>query len=299
MKTDPAIVDFVGADGVFLDTTYCNPKFVFPSQDESMRYIVETVERIRDEKEGLGKSVLFLVATYVVGKERILVEIARQCNCLVYVDGRKMEILRALGFGDCGVFTEDASASNVHVIGWNLLGETWPYFRPNFVKMKEIMAERGYSKAVGFVPTGWMYETKRDGFSVRTKDSCEIHLVPYSEHSSYDELREYVRFLRPKRVIPTVGLDVGKLDSKHAVAMQKHFSGLVDEMAIKHEFLMGFHRMTLETDEKDGVGADVGSNEEVEKENEADRPSKSMEIIGNTLGSFGMNDRSPPVSEKL
>ncbi|XXG83806.1 hypothetical protein AAC387_Pa10g1480 [Persea americana] len=289
MKTDPAIVDFVGADGVFLDTTYCNPKFVFPSQDESMRYIVETVERIRDE-EGLGNSVLFLVATYVVGKERILVEIARRCNCLVYVDGRKMEILRALGLGDCGVFTEDASASNVHVIGWNLLGETWPYFRPNFVKMKEIMVERGYSKAVGFVPTGWMYETKRDGFSVRTKDSCEIHLVPYSEHSSYDELREYVRFLRPKRVIPTVGLDVGKLDSKHAVAMQKHFSGLVDEMAIKHQFLMGFHRMTLETDEKDGVGADVGSNEEVEKENEADRP--SMEIVGNTLGSFGVNDQN-------
>lgn len=290
MKTDPALVDFVGADAVFLDTTYCNPKFSFPSQEESTRYIAETVERIRDENEGLGNSVLFLVATYVVGKEKILVEVSRRCNCLVYVDDRKMGILRALGFGDCGVFTEDASASNVHVIGWNFLGETWPYFRPNFVKMKEIISERGYKKAVGFVPTGWMYETKRDGFAVRKKDSCEIHLVPYSEHSSYDELREYVRFLRPKRVVPTVGLDVGKLDSKHAVAMQKHFSGLVDEMAVKHEFLMGFHRRSLETDEKDAIGGDVDSNEEVETEKEVERPSKSMEIIETTHGSFGMNE---------
>ena len=41
-------------------------------------------------------------------------------------------------------------------------------------------------------------------------------LVPYSEHSNYDELREYLRFLKPKREIPTVGSDVEKIDSKHA-----------------------------------------------------------------------------------
>jgi len=153
-----------------------------------------------------------------------------------------MEILTVLGFGgENGVFTEDAAVTDVHVIGWNILGETWPYFRPNFVKMKEIMLERGYMKAIGFVPTGWMYETKKEGFAVRVKDSLEIHLVPYSEHSSYDELREYVKFLHPKRVIPTVGVNAGKLDSKEAIAMQKHFSGLVDETANKQEFLMAFH----------------------------------------------------------
>jgi DNA ligase-1 len=27
-----------------------------------------------------------------------------------------------------------------------------------------------------------------------------VHLVPYSEHSSYEELREYVRFLKPHQV---------------------------------------------------------------------------------------------------
>ncbi|PQQ10934.1 DNA ligase 6 isoform X5 [Prunus yedoensis var. nudiflora] len=152
----------------------------------------------------------------------------------------KMAVLRVLGYGESGVFTEDECESDVHVVGWNVLGETWPYFRPNFLKMKEIMVEKGYSKVVGFVPTGWTYEVKRNKFSVRSKDSFEIHLVPYSEHSNYDELREYVRFLKPKHVIPTVGLDVEKLDSKHANKMQKHFAGLVDEMANKKEFLRAF-----------------------------------------------------------
>jgi len=55
-------------------------------------------------------------------------------------------------------------------------------------------------QVVGFVPTGWMYEMKRKAFPVREKGSCFIHLVPYSEHSSYSELREYVRFLKPHKV---------------------------------------------------------------------------------------------------
>ncbi len=58
-------------------------------------------------------------------------------------------------------------------------------------------------QVVGFVPTGWMYEMKRKAFPVREKGSCFIHLVPYSEHSSYSELREYVRFLKPHKVHKT------------------------------------------------------------------------------------------------
>ncbi|XP_052195716.1 DNA ligase 6 isoform X2 [Diospyros lotus] len=244
MKLDPVLSDFVGSDAVFLDTTYCNPKFVFPPQEESIDYIVSVIERNGVENQGPAKSILFLVATYVIGKERILLEISRRCKRKVHVDGRKMTILCILGIGKDGTFTEDESESDVHVVGWNLLGETWPYFRPNFVKMKEIMNEKGYSKVVGFVPTGWTYEVKHKKFAVRIKDVFEIHLVPYSEHSNYDELREYVKFLKPKRVIPTVGVDIEKLDGKHAKSMQKHFSGLVDEMAIKQEFLMGFlHRI--------------------------------------------------------
>ncbi|XP_047954585.1 DNA ligase 6 [Salvia hispanica] len=270
MKNENAISEFIGADAVFLDTTYCNPKFVFPSQEESIEYIVGVIERLGFEN---AKNVLFLVATYVIGKERILLEISRRCKRKIHVNERKMAILSALELGETGVFTLDESESDVHVVGWNVLGETWPYFRPNFTKIGEIMSERGYSKVVGFVPTGWTYELKRNKFSVRTKDSFEIHLVPYSEHSNYDELREYVKFLKPKRVIPTVGADVEKIDSKHANAMQKHFAGLVDEMAIKQEFLMSFARGgTKAVDE----GKDIPSrSDDVIIEEKEDAPSSA------------------------
>ncbi|XP_057757120.1 DNA ligase 6 isoform X1 [Arachis stenosperma] len=265
MILEPAIVDFVGCDAVFLDTTYCNPKFVFPSQEESVDYVVSVVKRVISDC-GDGSGVLFLVATYVIGKEKILVELARRVKRKVHVDARKMEVLRVLGYGESGVFTEDSSESNIHVVGWNVLGETWPYFKPNFVRMKEIMIERGYSKVVGFVPTGWTYEVKRNRFPVRSKDSFEIHLVLYSEHSNYEELREYVKFLKPRRVVPTVGLDVEKSDSKHADKMRKYFALLVDETANKQEFLKGFHRATGDTDFL--VEKDV---------NDGQKPGKNME----------------------
>lgn len=74
-------------------------------------------------------------------------------------------------------------------------------------------------QVVGFVPTGWMYEMKRRTYPVREKGPCKIHLVPYSEHSSYNELREYVRFLRPAQVILLSGATLLILDMKARAAV--------------------------------------------------------------------------------
>ena len=58
------------------------------------------------------------------------------------------------------------------------------------------------AQVIGWVPTGWTYENKRNMFPVKTKGHCSIHLVPYSEHSSYTELQTYVKFLRPHEARP-------------------------------------------------------------------------------------------------
>jgi len=306
MKEDAFLAEYVGADAVYLDTTYCNPKFVFPNQLESVGYVADTVfslmqgceARSVDEEElpasvdgeecidnegqaaekshasssdGYGelgqddedvfrvarqggmastsKSTLFLISTYVIGKEKILAAVARKCDCLIYVNERKLSILKCLKLEDMGIFTTDPTASNVHVVGWSFLGETWPYFRPNFGNMEKILADSGFSRVIGFIPTGWTYELRKKTFSVRRKGSCEIHLVPYSEHSNYDELREYVGYLRPKEIIPTVGLDGGGVDGKAVTTMRKHFRNLVDETASKRRFLKCFKRRGVEEGE--------------------------------------------------
>ncbi|KAH7544676.1 hypothetical protein FEM48_Zijuj01G0011000 [Ziziphus jujuba var. spinosa] len=70
--------------------------------------------------------------------------------------------------------------------------------------MKEIMVEKGCTRTLGFVPTGWTYEMKRNKFS----------------RNAY-----------------IVSLDVEKLYSKHVDKMKKHFGGIVNEMANKQELL--------------------------------------------------------------
>ena len=49
----------------------------------------------------------------------------------------------------------------------------------------------------------------RAGRGRRQKGSLILYSVPYSEHSSFTELREFVRWLQPAKIVPTVGNDRG------------------------------------------------------------------------------------------
>lgn len=64
-------------------------------------------------------------------------------------------------------------------------------------------------QVVGFVPTGWLHEmnkaARKGTFPSRTKGSCTVWLIPYSEHSSFVELKEYVAWLKPQQVCTDAG----------------------------------------------------------------------------------------------
>ena len=45
------------------------------------------------------------------------------------------------------VFTTDPKATPVHVASWGFLGDTWPYFRPNFVNMEAYREEHDVDEA--------------------------------------------------------------------------------------------------------------------------------------------------------
>merc|ERR1719153_65854 len=70
-----------------------------------------------------------------------------------------------------------------------------------------------FRHVLGVKPTGWTHGKGQDkeaslaGLRIVTRGQISLLEVPYSEHSSYSELRRFIKFLRIKdvsQVVPTV-----------------------------------------------------------------------------------------------
>ena len=262
-KTGQLLSHFIGCDAIFLDTTYCHPKHVFPASADTESYIANVVcdalnANTDDDEVGI------LISTYGIGKERILFSILDKCAHTkraqkIYVTERKLESLKCYvdEYTLQRCFTTDPASSNIHVVKWGTIGETWPYFRPNFVAMEEHRVRMKVQRCIGFVSTGWVAspsststraasQSGNTGNSaaadvratVRSKGKCDIHLVPYSEHSSFHELREYVKYIQPKKIVPTVGEGArGDAQSRARSKVLGYFHDLMDKTHAKRSFL--------------------------------------------------------------
>ena len=71
------------------------------------------------------------MAAYNIGKERVLSAIAAAAGVAICVSEEKHAVLSCLGLPDAEIYTTDATSTPVRVVGWGVLGETWPYFKPN------------------------------------------------------------------------------------------------------------------------------------------------------------------------
>jgi DNA cross-link repair 1A protein len=174
---------------LYLDTTYCSPKHVFPSQEKCVEQIVQIVKDLWEDQQ-----VLFLIGTYKIGKERILVELCRVLKCRIYAPKDKYELLQMMEFNmDC--FTMSEGKSRIHMVrigelSWNCLDAIRAKY-PN------------YKRIIGFRPTGWTFTSSKDCTKTE-KGNVTIYGIPYSEHSSFSELQEFVKFIKPQKLIPTV-----------------------------------------------------------------------------------------------
>lgn len=174
---------------LFLDTTYCKPQYTFEPQQRAINRIVETV---RCE---MSPQTLVVIGTYQIGKERVFLSVAAQLKVKVCVTKAKLALLRLLDLPDLDQHvTTNPLESTVHVI--SMFGMTHASlssvlngYRPRF------------SRLVAIRPTGWSHDQKRS--KATSGDVC-IYSVPYSEHSSFDELCMFVRFTQPVKIIPTV-----------------------------------------------------------------------------------------------
>ncbi|PNH05209.1 DNA cross-link repair 1 protein [Tetrabaena socialis] len=213
-------------DTVFLDTTYAAPKHTMPPQQEAIDMMAQAMREARAEEP----STLFVVAMYHIGKERALFGAAQQLGAKVrpapvsdvirrpvWCSDAKKAVLRLLDLPpeQMGMLVEDAREADVHVAGWGLRPEELQAYLDQF--------EGGWKRVVGVRATGWTLRQK-GGVSVRREGDVVILGVPYSEHSSWNDLCDAVSQLRPSRLIPTV--NAGTAEQRRALV--DRFAALMD-----------------------------------------------------------------------
>ncbi|KAL7521278.1 hypothetical protein ACHAWX_005956 [Stephanocyclus meneghinianus] len=207
-------------DEIFLDTTYCDPKYTLPTQDEAIAAAIKVVKDEISTANMMGTQTLLLFGSYTIGKEKIYLSVAEHLQTKVYVDKRRLRILSALEWPKerMNMFTTTKSESYLWVV---------PLGHVNFKKMPEYMEDgnknkafsKPYGRVVGFRPTGWTYSTPKKSakpsstspqtqklISSKTSGRYTVYGVPYSEHSSFPELVDCLRCLKPKKITTTVSV---------------------------------------------------------------------------------------------
>ena len=207
-----------GACVLALDTTYCSHKYAsFPSQ----RRVVEAVAKCVVAEVASNPKVLVLVGSYTIGKEAVFFGVARALGRRVYIGANKRRVMGCLDLTDeeKSLVCEDDTKTNVHAVP---LGYTRSH-----KKLESILKHyKGkYTGVVAVCPTGWSLDqqaqaqpkltafcgargkpsTAMEPFvTCKRKGRVVTYSVPYSEHSSYDELRSFVSWLQPKELLPFV-----------------------------------------------------------------------------------------------
>ncbi|XP_042765223.1 DNA cross-link repair 1A protein [Panthera leo] len=197
---------------LYLDTTYCSPEYSFPSQQEVIQFAINTAF----EAVTLNPRVLVVCGTYSIGKEKVFLAIADVLGSKVGMSQEKYKTLQCLNIPELNsLITTDMCNSLVHLL---------PMMQINFKALQSHLKKCGgkYDQILAFRPTGWTHSNKLTGIAdiiPQTKGNISIYGIPYSEHSSYLEMKRFVQWLKPQKIIPTV--NVGTLKSRST--MEKYF----------------------------------------------------------------------------
>lgn len=118
---------------------------------------------------------------YALGKESLLHELAMTFKTWVEVSLEKMETLKALE--QPNVFTTEPGAGRIRAVEQSQISAA---------------ALQQWNKEH---PTLAILPTSRPFISFHPN----VHVVPYSDHSSYQELEDFVSALKPSSIVPIVG----------------------------------------------------------------------------------------------
>ncbi|MHC5082235.1 MAG: MBL fold metallo-hydrolase [Planctomycetota bacterium] len=129
------------------------------------------------------KKELIVVETYTVGKNKVLQGLFDAFGEPFFLDPNRLRLYRSIGYGD--LVTGDLEATRFFACGSRYLDRSLASKMGNWRK-----------RAVVISPTGWAVDGRTRGGAVG---------FPYTEHCSWPELCEFVRAVRPGKIVVTEG----------------------------------------------------------------------------------------------
>ena len=179
---------------VFLDCTYAKPQFTFPSREEAAAQVVSLSRRHAQH--------IVYIAVDTLGKEELLVAVAQALDEKIFVSLDRFLRMSLCGF-TMSLFSTRADSCRIRTMDRRQLTAAF------------IQGRQQAQPCIGIVPTGWSLENGEK--SSASGVESHFYTVPYSLHSSFDELVDCVRSVRPKQIVPTSDGDAGGLESCSAL----------------------------------------------------------------------------------
>ena len=145
------------------------------------------------------------------GKERVFLAIAEEFNCKIWAKPDKMKILRALEDNQLlNRLTNSPNNAQIHLMEMEKVRN----FKFPVEYLEDFSSQ--YNHILSIIPTGWTHqkgstsESSLQNMKIKTfKDNTSRLEIPYSEHSSFSELKRFVKFLKlhsPSSVVATVNI---------------------------------------------------------------------------------------------
>ena len=164
-------------DVLYLDNTYCDAKCAFPTRTQATVNILEIIRGHPECKVVIG--------LHNLGKEMLLHTIAIVFKTWIGVDPLRKETLKLLEMPD--VFTCDVDKVRIRVV------------KSHEITKKNIQFWNSEEPTIAILPTCLYVGATNPYANVEN-----VFVVPYSDHSSFEELTKFVQNVKPRKVIPIV-----------------------------------------------------------------------------------------------
>lgn len=178
LSLQPGFPQAKQVDQLFIDNTYCNPKAQFPTRKQALEIILKIIKRHP------GSTIV--IGMMHIGKEELLEELAIELKTMIVVDSKRLQRLQLLQ--RLNVFTDRLDMGRIIV-----------KYRNEVTDAAIERWNQQFGPTIAIIPTAlYIYQDRPPVLDKR------IHVVHYSDHSNYNELRQFVNIVKPCHIIPIV-----------------------------------------------------------------------------------------------